>query len=404
MTLAPDSQNADATALGKGISTLAPRESSAVGFLGLSESRAHQRLRLDVERATIALDAEAVVALLRVKAHLSGMGADGVKFGLDVLAAGFGGGIRHPQRESFGAFCMRHDATEVLTEVLRSDLASPVKLLTAVCSWRHVVAGKKSKSRKADARTSAARPEFKTQSLWASSFSRNSADGIRVAFEFDADNPALHGAVKTSFMDLGNTLHAQALGLALHYLCSGKFWAVKSSLAILQVFREYKTPVLRADTSNCLLDSFVTTDCPAEYHDAFRELFHAYVSAGYVDPNLRLTGGAAHKRVSGLLPLSGAILLRNRAVAVELVLAGADFTAVGNDVNMPGMGAMDLARARKPQAFDSKQPTQEQLEEAEAFAAELAAAVMERTISCSAGPAPSVHAESTRSRRQSRAL
>jgi hypothetical protein len=372
---------------------------------GPAESRAHQRLRLDIERAAMALDSQAVLTLLRANLPMPGMGVDGSKHGLEVLSAGFGGGLRHLRRESFAAFCIRNDACEVLVDVLRSDLAAPTELLHAACSWVREAPVVKGRFRGETGPGVATSLEFQTRSVFESALARSSVDGVRVAFAFDSGNRALSCAEKLSLLGAAETLHARALGLTLGHLSTGAFWAVRSSLAILEVFREHKAPVIRAHTSNYVLDAFVTADCPAEYQDELRSLFRAYVEAGYVNPNLRLTGAAAHKNMANLLPLSAAILLRNRAVAAELVLAGADSTAVGDDVNMPGLGAVDLVRAckLKPGKPGGK-PEPWPLEETEAFAAELATAVMERTISSTSGPVSAGSMATARTRRVSRAL
>jgi hypothetical protein len=366
------------------------------------EPLAYQRLRQAVERAVTAGRGHEVVELLSVRSPLNGFGS-ATATGLEVLSGGFGAGISSASRMPFTAFCLKSDEPDVLRAVLSSDMAAPEELLRLAGTVRRAEV---SDSRRADAQRAglgikpAKRLTESHQDIWAASLALNNAAGIAIGFEFDSGNARLTQCIRTGPMDQGDTLHAQALGLALGYLNSRDYWRAKSARFICQAFVKQRAPVSRYATSNYIMDLFVTTDVQSDFAVEHKDLFDMYAQAGYLEPDRRLTGYASHKDCANLLPLTGAVLHRNRVVALGLIELGADTMGVGSDVGKPELGAVDVARMGRPKVANAAAAARAQ-EEDESFAAELAQAVMARTIGRASIPTDSGEAPAPRRRRAS---
>ena len=219
------------------------------------------------------------------------------------------------------------------------------------------------------------------QDIWATSMALNSAAGVRIGLEFDSGNPRLTQRIQESAADKGRTLHAQALDIALGHLAARNYWGAKNTRFVCQAFLAAKMPVAAVGADNFAVDAFVSSDVESDFGMELKDLFDMYAQAGYIEPEIRLTGHAASKNFEGMLPLTGALLSGNRTLALCLVGLGADTRAVGADVGRPELGAVDVARMGGPKVADRNSVVAAQARaDAEAFASELAEAVMARTI------------------------
>lgn len=333
------------------------------------ESLAHQRLRNRIEgiielRVPARFRGKAVVEALSLKTPLEGIGDQAASLGLEVLAGGFGGGITSNERMSFLAYCLKHDADEVLRAVLKSKLAPQEELLKLVCRWRHGLPLKKGEAVR--------RVEENFTGFWSTVVQENSGTGVGLALEFLGDSPDLVGPSDFS-------AHAHALSNACVSLSLGGFWAFKVNLPICKILIGEKAPIL-VDGQHCYLMDKLATLSPADgFEEQYAQLFSLYRDSGLLDPTKRLTSGALG--FAGKLPLTAAILLHNPTAALELVRMGADTSVVGDDVGMPGLGALDVLKA-------TPAPARMSLEQKEAFVAQLTEECMRIAVGRNSSAAP----------------
>ena len=96
---------------------------------------------------------------------------------------------------------------------------------------------------------------------------------------------------------------------------------------------------------NCALFEFCDT---TGYHSQTQmgSFFKEYLAAGYfgdLNSPLKISKDRATS-ISGRNPLAGAILRNNIPIAVELILAGADTSLVGDEAGRPGIDIVELVR------------------------------------------------------------
>lgn len=333
------------------------------------ESLAHQRLRNNIEgivelRVSAARRGKSVVDKLSLKTPLEGFGDASASIGLEVLAGGFGAGITNSERMSFLAYCLKHDADEVLRAVLKSKLAPREELLERVCRWRHAEPLAKGETKR--------RVVEKFSDFWSTVIEENSGIGVGLALEFVGDAPKLVGPHDFS-------VHAHALHKACFSLSLGGFWAFKVNLPICKILIGEKAPFLVDGQENFLMDKLATLTPVEGLQDQYQQLLSLYRGAGLLDPSKRLTGGALG--FAGKLPLTAAILLHNRTAALELVRMGADTSVVGDDADMPGLGALDVLKA-------TPTPQRMTAEQKHAFVVEFTEECMKAAMSRSTPSAP----------------
>lgn len=339
------------------------------------EPTPHQKLRRAVEEAVIAHQADEVVRLLSVDSPLDGFG-NCAAAGLEVLSGGFGAGISTVHRESFLAFCLRMDSADVVRAVIDSNLAPRAQLMRSVCSWRHATAT--TKSPKGAMVKSPKRLQERHKGFWVTVLEMSSVEGVHLAYDLVGDDPWLVGPTDYS-------VHAAAFQQARHALTEGDYWRVQAGLKLCRLFIERQAPTLVKDAPNQLMDRLVTLTPATKRDDQYLELFRLYADAGLLDPGRRLTGGAEALGLAGKLPLTAALLLRNKVAALELVRLGADTECVGDDAGMPGLGALDVLRNVLPGgARDMSE------DDMQAFVAEFIEATMRATLQRGASPASQV--------------
>lgn len=333
------------------------------------ESLAHQRLRNNIEgivelRVSAKFRGKAVVDKLSLKTPLEGLGDQAASIGLEVLSGGFGSGITSSERMSFLAYCLKHDADEVLRAVLKSKLAPQHELLELVCRWRHAQPLAKGETIR--------RVEEKFSDFWTTVIEENSGIGVGLALEFVGDAPKLVGPHDYS-------AHALALHKACVSLSLAGHWAFKVNLPICRILIGAKAPILVDGQDNFLMDKLSTLSPAEGLDEQYGQLVSLYRGAGLLDPSKRLTGGALG--FAGKLPLTAAILLHNKTAALELVRMGADTSLVGDDADMPGMGALDVLKA-------TPAPKRMTSEQKDAFVAEFTEECMRAALARSRSAAP----------------